>query len=68
MESSLAYASTPLALASLAIIAVVGLLKIIVAGKNNALSRLVTHYGFAMVIIFGIFGNAAYLYGTYQNS
>lgn len=68
MESSLAYATTPLALASLAIIAGVGLLKIVVAGRNNALSRLITHYGFAVVIVFGLLGNAAYLYGVYQAS
>ncbi|MGP0171742.1 hypothetical protein ACSVIJ_07650 [Pseudomonas sp. NCHU5208] len=68
MDSSLAYATTPLALASLVIIAGVGLLKLIVAGKNNALSRLITHYGFAVVIIFGLLGNAAYLYGIYQTS
>ena len=68
MESSLAYATTPLALASLAIIAGVGLLKLIVAGRNNALSRLITHYGFAVVIVFGLLGNAAYLYGVYQTS
>ncbi|WP_146033900.1 carboxypeptidase-like regulatory domain-containing protein, partial [Ralstonia solanacearum] len=65
---SLPYATTPLALASLAIIAGVGLLKLIVVGKNNALSRLVTHYGFIVVIMFGILGNAAYLYGSYLAS
>lgn len=68
MESTLSYATTPLALASLAIIAGVGLLKLIVAGRNNALSRLITHYGFAVVIVFGLLGNAAYLYGVYQTS
>lgn len=68
MEPSLAYATTPLALASLAIIAGVGLLKLIVSGRNNALNRLITHYGFAVVIVFGLLGNAAYLYGVYQTS
>ncbi len=65
---SLPYATTPLALASLAIIAGVGLLKLIVVGRNTALNRLVTHYGFIVVIMFGILGNAAYLYGVYHNS
>ncbi len=68
METSLAYASTPLALASLMIIVGVGLLKLVVAGKNNALSRLVAHYGFAAVIVFGLLGNASYLYSMYQTS
>jgi hypothetical protein len=68
MEASLTYATTPLALASLVIIVGVGVLKILVAGKDNALNRLVTHYGFAVVITFGLLGNAAYLYGVYQSS
>ena len=46
----------------------IGVLKLIVARKNNALNRLVTHYGFAVVIVFGLLGNAAYLYGVYQSS
>lgn len=62
MDTSLTYATTPLALASLAIIAGIGILKLLVAGKDNALNRLITHYGFMVVIAFGILGNASYLY------
>jgi hypothetical protein len=62
MDSSLTYATTPLALASLAIIAGVGILKLLVSGRNNAVSKLITHYGFIVVIAFGILGNVSYLY------
>jgi hypothetical protein len=62
MDSTLAYATTPLALASLAIIAGVGILKLLVSGKNNALNRLITHYGFIVVLAFGILGNLLYFY------
>jgi hypothetical protein len=68
LESSLLYATTPIALASLAIIAGVGILKLVASGRNNVLSRLITHYGFAVVIVFGLLGNAAYLYGVYISS
>ncbi len=68
MESTLSYATTPLALASLVIIVGVGILKLLVTGKNNALNRLITHYGFVVVITFGILGNIAYLYTSYQSS
>lgn len=68
MDSSLAYATTPLALASLVIIAGIGILKLLVSGKNNALSRLITHYGFAAVILFGVLGNISYLVSTRLSS
>lgn len=68
MPQTFAFATTPLALASLAIIVGVGVLKLIVQGKNNALSRLITHYGFATVIVFGLVGNAIYLFSAYQQS
>lgn len=65
---SLSYANTPLALASLIIIAGIGVLKLLVGGKNNAINRLITHYGFAAVIIFGLLGNISYLYSMHQSS
>lgn len=60
--------TTPFALASLLIIASIGVLKLLVTGRNNALNRLITHYGFIAVIVFGLLGNIAYLIGQRQNS
>lgn len=68
MDTSLAYATTPLALASLAIIVGVGILKLLVSGKDNPLNRLITHYGFIVVIIFGIFGNVTYFINQARSS
>lgn len=68
MDSTLEYATTPLALASLVAILLVGVLKLLVAGKNSSLNRLITHYGFGIVLVFGLLGNAAYLYESYQSS
>lgn len=68
MNSTLEYATTPLALASLVAILLVGVIKLLVAGKNNSLNRLITHYGFGIVLAFGLLGNAAYLYESYQSS
>jgi hypothetical protein len=68
MDPALSFATTPLALASLIIIAGVGILKLLVSNKNNALNRLITHYGFFAVIFFGALGNAIYLYSIYQES
>lgn len=68
MADPVQFATTPLALASLAIIVGVGVLKLIVQGKNNALNRLITHYGFATVIVFGLVGNAIFLFSAYQQS
>ncbi|MDE1465733.1 carboxypeptidase-like regulatory domain-containing protein [Spartinivicinus poritis] len=68
MNSTLEYATTPLALASLAAILIVGLLKLLVKGKNNALNRLITHYGFGLLIFFGLTGNLIFFYESYQSS
>lgn len=68
MNAPLEYATTPLALASLVIIAGIGILKLLVSGKNNALNRLITHYGFFAVILFGVLGNINYLISTKQSS
>lgn len=68
MNSTLEYATTPLALASLAAILIVGLLKVLSKGKNNSLNRLITHYGFGVLLFFGLLGNLIYLYGSYQSS
>ncbi|MDH5327207.1 MAG: hypothetical protein OEZ68_19450 [Gammaproteobacteria bacterium] len=68
MDNTLEYATTPLALASLIAILVIGVLKVLVSKKNNALNRLITHYGFTLVLLFGLLGNGAYLYDSYQSS
>ncbi|MCG7550610.1 hypothetical protein [Pseudoalteromonas sp. Of7M-16] len=68
MGNTFEYATTPLALASLIAILVVGLLKVISAGKNNALNRMITHYGFTLVLLFGLVGNGIYLFNSYQSS
>lgn len=68
MDNTLEYATTPLALASLIAILVIGVLRVLTTGKNNALNRMITHYGFALVLLFGLIGNGAYLYDSYQLS
>lgn len=68
MNATLEYATTPLALASLVAILIVGVLKLLVSGKNNVLNKIITHYGFAVVILFGLLGNVAYFYESYQSS
>ncbi len=68
MENTFEYATTPLALASLVAILVIGLLRVLTAGKNNALNRMITHYGFTLVLLFGLVGNGVYLFDSYQSS
>jgi len=68
MDNTLEYATTPLALASLVAILVIGLLRVLTTGKNNALNRMITHYGFTLVLLFGVIGNGVYLFDSYQSS
>ncbi|MGF1706470.1 carboxypeptidase-like regulatory domain-containing protein [Enterovibrio baiacu] len=68
MENTFEYATTPLALASLVSILVIGLLRLLSRGKDNALNRIITHYGFSLVLLFGLVGNGIYLFDSYQSS